>query len=474
MSLTLEARARLDELIAGFMDGALTLADEQEFAKLLADPEVRKIYYAQSALHGMLNWERSVTAQPTVHLARPQRSRMLPLAAAAMVLLALGSLMVYRSMYPAGSGLDGRMLQPDKFASLMLADNAVWTGAGAPSAVGTRFGAGTLRLKSGSVVIAFDNGAQVVVKGPATFELERPAETALQSGSALVSAAKDTKFSVRNQATLCSYRDGPFGIVASEKGEGEVHALGGNVEIKTPAEQKVLAAGSSVAFDSRGLRGDVATAQAQEFKEALALLKNIAQGNKSVPQVAGNNLLIGWDFRETIRYQPGGDQTVTPTQNHAANASHDVPGVRGTFFHTASGWDSGAHDHSWTTSVLNSTDHFAYITLNVNAQSITLTGLQLSVAANDPVPYSVNVEISPKDAKGPVGENFTLLGTFAPRRISRAVSAYSGAMTLQPGTYYIRFRPATTPTVSTSWMWFEYVVLRGTAQYTEAIPATDF
>ena len=474
MSLTPEARARLEELIAGFMDGALTPPEEQEFAKLLADPEARKLYYAQSALHGMLHWERSTTAQPTVHLARPQRSRMIPLAAAAMVLLALGAVIVYHSMYPSGSGLDGRMLQPDKFASLMLADNAVWTDANSPSAVGTRFGAGTLRLKSGSVVIAFDNGAQVVVKGPATFELERPAETALQSGSALVSAAKDTKFSVRNQATLCSYRDGPFGIVASEKGEGEVHALGGNVDIKTPAQQQVLAAGSSVAFDSRGLRGDVATAQAQEFKEALALLKNIAQGNKSVPQGGGNNLLIGWDFRETIVFHPGGDLTVTPTQNHPANASHDVPGVRGSFYHTTSGWDSGAHDHSWTTSIMNSTTNFAYITLNVNAQSVTLTGLQLSVAANDPLAYSVNVEISPKDAKGPVGDNFTLLGTFTPHRIARAISAYAGTMTLQPGTYYIRFRPETTPTVTTSWMWFEYVVLRGTAQYTEPIPATDF
>jgi ferric-dicitrate binding protein FerR (iron transport regulator) len=476
MSLPADARIRMEHLIAGFMDGALNSAEEQEFAGLLAHNEARQAYYAQTAVHVMLNLEheRSRVVSFTPPETRPWNwSRIVPLASAALVLFTLGAVIAYRLANPS-TPFDGRMLQPEQFASLIMADNAVWNDAETPGAVGARMGKKTLRLKSGSVAIAFDNGAQVVIKGPATFELEQPSETSLQSGSALISAAKDTKFSVRNHATLCSYRDGAFGMTATEKGDGEVHAVGGSVEIKTPNQQQILAAGTSVAFDSRGLRGEAASSQNQDFKELLALLKNIAAGNKAIVQAGGNNILIGWDFRETIWHLPGGDRTVTPTQNHPANASHDVPGVRGTFYHTASGQDSGAHDNSWTTSVMNSVDHFAYITLLVQAPSVTLTGLQSSIAANDSAPYSVNVEISARDAKGPIGENFTVLGSFTPRREAQPFSIFSGAMTLKAGTYYIRFRPTTTPRVSTSWMWFEYVVLKGAAHYTDAIPNTDF
>src|SRR4051812_20299718 len=54
MSLPVDARLRLDHLIAGFLDGALSAAEEQEFAALLTDPEARQAYYAQSAVHVML------------------------------------------------------------------------------------------------------------------------------------------------------------------------------------------------------------------------------------------------------------------------------------------------------------------------------------------------------------------------------------------------------------------------------------
>lgn len=476
MSLPDDARLRLDHLIAGFLDGALSSAEEAEFAKLLKHPEARQAYIAQTAVHAMLHIEhersRVVSFTPP-HAASWNWRRIVPLASAAMVLLSLGAVIAYRLVNPSTS-FDGRMLQPEKFASLIMADNAVWNDAETPGTVGTRIGKKTLRLKSGSVALAFDNGAQVVIKGPATFELEQPTETALQSGSALVSAAKDTKFSVRNQATLCSYRDGAFGLTATDKGDGEVHAMRGSVDVKTSNQQQILAAGSSVAFDSRGLRGEATSSNNQDFQEMLALLKNIAAGNKAIVQAGGNNLLIGWDFRETILYLPGNDRTVTPTQNHPANASHDVPGVRGTFYHTFSGLDTGAHDNSWTTNIMNSVDHFPYITLIVQAPSVTLTGLEGNIAANDSAPYSVKVEISAKDAKGPVGEDFTLLGSFTPRRAAEPCAIFSGTMTLKTGTYYIRFRPATTPRVSTSWMWFDYVVLKGAVHYTDAVPNTDF
>src|SRR5262245_5119665 len=101
MSLSAESRARLEELIASFLDGALTPAEEQEFAQSLSDPYARKIYHDHASMHAMLNWEHGTTRLHAAPVLPPVRSprraiwRLVSLVTAAMVLVSIGSVLVY-------------------------------------------------------------------------------------------------------------------------------------------------------------------------------------------------------------------------------------------------------------------------------------------------------------------------------------------------------------------------------------------
>lgn len=179
----------------------------------------------------------------------------------------------------------------------------------------------------------------------------------------------------------------------------------------------------------------------------------------------GSSVIIGWDFREVVPYYPGCSPTFGP-----AKASHDSVGVQGEFYHTAAGCDAGSNGFAWVTSTLNNTNRFPYLGFTTSAP-ITLQEIRLRSVENDPIDFGVALELSPANSPAPTtaqpGTNYSLLGSFTSNSGDWANKAVTLAnpITLQPGTYYIRLRPQTTPVISTSWIAFDHVVLVGSISY---------
>ncbi|AKJ04125.1 hypothetical protein ATI61_101779 [Archangium gephyra] len=180
---------------------------------------------------------------------------------------------------------------------------------------------------------------------------------------------------------------------------------------------------------------------------------------------AGSSVIIGWDFRNPQVYRPGCGATTLPVA-----ATHDSVGVQGQFFHTASGCDTGAVGGWWWTNFLNTTTNFPYLAFTTTSP-ITLQELRLKSLENDPTNFSVAVELSPVNSPEPTtsqpGTGYSSLGSFQVNSGAMASNAVTLAapLTLQPGTYYIRFRPQSSPVVGTAWLALDDVVLVGTVSY---------
>lgn len=180
---------------------------------------------------------------------------------------------------------------------------------------------------------------------------------------------------------------------------------------------------------------------------------------------AGSSVIVGWDFRNDQVYRPGCGATTLPVA-----ATHDSVGVQGKFFHTASGCDTGSSGGWWWTNFLNTTTNFPYLSFTTTSP-ITLQELRLKSLENDPTDFFVAVELSPVNSPEPTtsqpGTGYTSLGSFLANSSGMAsnVVTLSAPLTLQPGTYHIRFRPLSTPVIGTTWLALDDVVLIGTVSY---------
>jgi len=123
---------------------------------------------------------------------------------------------------------------------------------------GDRLKPGSFRLETGSVVIAFDRGARVVVEGPASFELRDDNSMTLRSGKVRARVPEPAHgFKLRTPRFTAVDIGTEFGCDVSINGSGELHVFDGNVDLQSGPARK-----SSVRLiENQAMRveGDVAT-----------------------------------------------------------------------------------------------------------------------------------------------------------------------------------------------------------------------
>jgi hypothetical protein len=121
-------------------------------------------------------------------------------------------------------------LPPGAVAVLIDAGRPVWDrGTTIPTGTGSALNPGTLKLKSGVAEIAFRGGGEVLIEGPADFDVTGPDGGFLRRGRLAAKVPGGTAFRVAMPGVTVTDAGGEYGLVRDEAGQSEVHAFAGKV-----------------------------------------------------------------------------------------------------------------------------------------------------------------------------------------------------------------------------------------------------
>jgi hypothetical protein len=130
---------------------------------------------------------------------------------------------------PLGSG---GVISPF-LATLTGASNCVWQGGVMPTYEGARLPAGTLRLERGIAEITFDDGARVLLEGPAQFEIMSTYSGFLYDGRLVARVASSgAGFMVQTPVVQVVDLGTEFGVDVSPLGAVEVFCFEGLIEMQ--------------------------------------------------------------------------------------------------------------------------------------------------------------------------------------------------------------------------------------------------
>ena len=140
-------------------------------------------------------------------------------------------------------------------ATMLLAEDCHWQGDDLKE--GVRLRPGRVELESGTAVLRFDGGAELVLVGPATIVLQSAASVLVHLGDVVVRATNGAEgFVVMTPTSEVVDLGTEFAVKVRHSGATEVHVLDGEVSyrgINTADElSKILRAGEGVAIDEEG------------------------------------------------------------------------------------------------------------------------------------------------------------------------------------------------------------------------------
>jgi Concanavalin A-like lectin/glucanases superfamily/FecR protein len=221
---------RLSQLIESHLEGRLTSSEAEELnCAIVGEPEVRRLFWEHTALHGLtqeaarLEWLGTVSPEVDRRIVRvPWWLWAVPLAAAAAVIFLAIALWM-----PTSKETD----MTNGVAVLSRVVGVEWADAASP-AVGAALAPGTLRLKSGALLVEFYSGARLVVEGPAELELISAMEVFLRAGKLGAQVPPPARgFKVGSPATRVVDLGTEFGMAVTDAGTAEVHVFSGKVEV---------------------------------------------------------------------------------------------------------------------------------------------------------------------------------------------------------------------------------------------------
>ncbi len=229
MSLSLEQQddlqRRIDDLLEGDLEDA---ARDALFDQLRRDPEAVTFYAQHVALHAELRWEHApmepaVAQKPTWRIGRWGA-----LAALLALSLSLGIL-----MQPVASALDSVGV-----ARVAWTQDAQWSTDHHTLPLGAWIKPGPVTVQSGRLALAFDSGAEVILEGPAQFELTGPNGGRLEHGaiSSHVPPAA-VGFRIDTPQSNIIDRGTDFSVRVDRKGQTEVHVIDGLVDVRSDSDR---------------------------------------------------------------------------------------------------------------------------------------------------------------------------------------------------------------------------------------------
>lgn len=165
-------------------------------------------------------------------------------AAAAVVMLAVGVGAVYLTTAARFHSV----------ARITAIHNAVWDPAAAPLVAGAWLEPGVLRLRSGSVDLAFNSGATVHLEGPAQFTLRSPMRGILQHGKFTAHVPTQARgFTVETPGIEVVDLGTEYGLDVAPDGRSHLHVIRGLVEARLrdprPSVPIQLTQGRTVVYD---------------------------------------------------------------------------------------------------------------------------------------------------------------------------------------------------------------------------------
>lgn len=253
----------IKELISGHLDGVLTDDQQAELAAWIkADPanadQFAEAVFLDNRLQAEVNAapykEQNEVAQVSTarHSIRqwwPQITTTL----AACLLVAVGLAVWLSQNDEQQLATDSRETSGElSFASIAQLVGAQWDDDNALS-IGDRLSAQTIKLRSGFLRLAFDDGVEVTLQGPVEYELLAAGKTKLKSGLLTATVPPGAEgFSVNTPTAEVVDLGTAFGIDLQEDGVSRISVFEGEVEVSTAdsAETKLLKEGEAVRISS--------------------------------------------------------------------------------------------------------------------------------------------------------------------------------------------------------------------------------
>ncbi|HEX3598743.1 MAG TPA: FecR domain-containing protein [Lacipirellulaceae bacterium] len=233
----------LAALVGAMCNGAISAGDARRLdARLTTDPDAREFYNNYLFLHGELYSQhaaadvvQSLRIESREPERAPRRNRwrgVLAIAAALVGVAAVSSWATYSLSQHWQRGANvAASADAQTVARVTATRNCSWAD-GTEAGYGSRLKTGqTLNLATGLIEVTFDDGAVVVLEGPATFDVESPSRAQLHDGRlAAVVPERARGFEVVTSRLNVVDLGTEFGVMAESAGATEVHVFNGLVK----------------------------------------------------------------------------------------------------------------------------------------------------------------------------------------------------------------------------------------------------
>jgi len=260
-------RDELRTLCSALHDSTISAADHARLEEILThSAEARELWFLHCDIEtGMADWaamRQAAGAQKVVpfagasapHLSNRSHTAYRWLAAAAAVLIAAIWWTRDSTTHPPQETA-ALETKANGIAVLARAVGVEWTD-GVARTSGAVLEPGTLRLKSGAVLVEFYSGARVVVEGPAELRLVSAGEAFLQSGKINAHVPPQARgFTVGSPGMKVVDFGTDFGFAVGSDSAPEVHVFTGKVEVASATlAPRVLNEGEGVRLERGALQ----------------------------------------------------------------------------------------------------------------------------------------------------------------------------------------------------------------------------
>ncbi|MBM3997426.1 MAG: hypothetical protein FJ303_25265 [Planctomycetes bacterium] len=255
--------ADLEALFNRFADGVATEADEERLGQVLrSSAEARQAYRQFMDLHSALHWDYVAVAAPkgTPELSQPSShspalgrapwvaaflagiavATVAAIVVATVSTIAIAALWQNRSPNAQEKPEIAKGTKSDSIAALLV-DKVDAKFAEERGPAGVRFGPGKYELLGGIVHLRFAQGADMILAGPARFEVTDAQYVRLLSGNARIIAPATAKgFTVATKAANYIDLGTEFGLRVEPDGASDLYVFDGQVNVADPRSGKVL------------------------------------------------------------------------------------------------------------------------------------------------------------------------------------------------------------------------------------------
>jgi hypothetical protein len=237
-------------LVEAVVTGTATPAERDRLeARLRTEGPARAFYVAYLDLHAHLQWRtRGASAPPARPAPRPRAARPWPSRRvfAALAALAAGLLvavLAFRHGSDEGESPNLPGAPADSVAVLINNQDTVWEADMAlPTETGSALPPGRLKLKAGVVEVAFHGGGEVLLEGPADFDVRGADRGFLHRGKLTAKVSEGAPaFRVGMPGVEVTDLSGECGLLRDNSGCTEVHVFEGEVgaDLTDPQGQPV-------------------------------------------------------------------------------------------------------------------------------------------------------------------------------------------------------------------------------------------